>query len=164
MPEELKPCPVPWCGGPAKISNDRGGQTSDSLSRFFVYCRHCGLRGPSGKRKRDGGTEADAIAAWNQRPQDAVLIAAQKVAGTMRTLDDVPARDAKSVRRLTTQLETDCRCLYKLLPRSAPVPVPCLLDKRATCKGNGWKNLYDEENGVSGNLPCSGCAPVKEEA
>lgn len=52
---ELKPCPNPWCGS-TEIETDDVGLYA------YAECKHCGLVGP------DRITEADAIAAWNERP------------------------------------------------------------------------------------------------
>ncbi len=56
------------------------------------------------------------IAAFDQRPSDAVMEAARKVAETMGKLDETPARDERTIRRLTKQLEIDCRSMAPLLP------------------------------------------------
>ena len=57
---DLKPCPNPWCGGDAEIRNEpRRGD-------WWVQCRKCLIDHPA-----RCANEAEAIAAWNQRPADA---------------------------------------------------------------------------------------------
>lgn len=71
---KLKPCPNPWCV--------RGGTLGPALcwqgpKEAFVECGSCGLRGPmfspivlndDGEQVGTRDAEAEAIAAWNQRP------------------------------------------------------------------------------------------------
>lgn len=54
MDDELKPCPVPWCQGDAQ----HGGS---GRMWHYIECSLCGLDGPPQR------TEAEAIAAWNNR-------------------------------------------------------------------------------------------------
>lgn len=60
MPKvELKPCPNPWCRRkfPPKAYRHIGSTTR------YVHCDDCGMDGPT------ADTEAEAIAAWNTRPE-----------------------------------------------------------------------------------------------
>lgn len=61
MPSELKPCP--WCNGPAETRNSRWCGTD----HWGVACTGCG--NPWFDYRAI--TEAEAIAAWNQRPEPA---------------------------------------------------------------------------------------------
>ena len=61
MPSELKPCP--WCNGPAETRNSRWYGTD----HWGVACTGCG--NPWFDYRAI--TEAEAIAAWNQRPEPA---------------------------------------------------------------------------------------------
>ncbi|MCP9269691.1 Lar family restriction alleviation protein [Xenorhabdus sp. XENO-1] len=53
MTDELKPCP--FCGGYSVVDKEYGG-------KYFVYCSECLV-----EQTEPSETEAEAIAAWNQR-------------------------------------------------------------------------------------------------
>lgn len=75
MPNEnLKPCPVLWC---RSNSCDNYPPTVVRIApmKYRPKCGWCGV-----SPKIDFITETEAIAAWNHRPGDAVIEAAQKVA------------------------------------------------------------------------------------
>jgi len=59
MDVELKPCRL--CGGEAFIKHRRETSSGPML---FGWCRECWEQG------RECATEAEAIAAWNRRPDD----------------------------------------------------------------------------------------------
>ncbi len=61
MPSELKPCP--FCGG-QKITPFTG-DGAEGIGRCATFCDWCNAEGPH------CDTEAEAIAAWNQRPEPA---------------------------------------------------------------------------------------------
>lgn len=65
MASELKACPNPWCKENAplvKVDRVRG--------EHYGVCGSCGLYGPYRR------TEVDAIAAWNTRPAEQMLVEA----------------------------------------------------------------------------------------
>ena len=60
--EELKPCPIPFCGGKGHI------RPSDFCKGFFVKCKKCGCETPHYESLIDSeASEEQAIAAWNKR-------------------------------------------------------------------------------------------------
>lgn len=77
MTEELRPCPVPWCGS----------EILETISQPFaraqcVICQSCHCHGPLGK------TEADAITAWNRRvPSTEVTALVEAAREAVDTLD-----------------------------------------------------------------------------
>jgi hypothetical protein len=83
MQDELKACPVPWCGGDVlEILRSAFGHN------YFVKCQHCGATGPAMIDK------AEAITAWNT-PADPALAAAQ---AKVERLRDVLERFVASAR------------------------------------------------------------------
>lgn len=98
--ETIKVCP--FCGG-NPFCRKEGGVTI-----FWTVRCSCSGEGPV------RSTEEKAIAAWNFRPTDAVLLQAQKVADEYRAWLE-PGRK-------TCYLIDTVRELAALLPRSAPVP------------------------------------------
>lgn len=71
MSEALKPCPVPWCNGQAFVNSEK---CHHKELLFWVVCGQCGCK------VSQKISEIYAIAAWNTRPNGAVIEAAQKVA------------------------------------------------------------------------------------
>jgi hypothetical protein len=56
LAEELKPCPIPWCGGLAEM---RRGYPD--MRERFIICNKCGLKSPHSKPF----DEAGIAALWN---------------------------------------------------------------------------------------------------
>jgi hypothetical protein len=54
------PLPCPWCGVVPNGPTDFGGGEDEVI--WFIHCHECAIDGPS------GATPAEAIAAWNERP------------------------------------------------------------------------------------------------
>ncbi len=112
---ELKPCPLKALGicaesqpviGTAPGVIEREGQ-------FYIKCQTCGCHTLwiTGK--------AEAIAAWNQRPTDPIIEAAQKVADAVRAYDDYDGDDATEY-ALETAIVLNARELAALLPAKEP--------------------------------------------
>jgi hypothetical protein len=70
LAEELKPCPIPWCGGLAEM---RRGYPD--MRERFIICNKCGLKSPHSKPFDEAGIaalwnasalngERDAIVRW----------------------------------------------------------------------------------------------------
>ena len=60
--EELKKCPVPWCGGNAVLNGPY-------LGWWTVRCELCGCKSDAFKDgDYDTNGQAEAIAQWNERP------------------------------------------------------------------------------------------------
>jgi Lar family restriction alleviation protein len=69
MQDELKACPVPWCGGDVlEVLRSAFGHN------YFVKCQHCGAAGPAMIDK------AEAVTAWNTRADPALASAQAEVA------------------------------------------------------------------------------------
>ncbi len=96
MASELKPC---YCGG----ANFDAFTELTPPEYGVVRCRLCGL----GMQK---ATLSEAIAAWNQRPSDAVLDAARKVA------EEWHFRDENIKAEVSTNLRDAIESLCALLP------------------------------------------------
>ncbi len=102
-PMEIKSCPNPWCEKKPKPSVQHY-----PLDKH-VLCASCLTKGPSRL------TEVEAVAEWNRRPADAVLLQAQKVAEcsvAWRRTANRPEFEA---------LNRACDTLAALMPRNAPV-------------------------------------------
>lgn len=102
----LKPCPMPGCGGAAEMRHFENVEF-----RYWAQCTKNVLH--DGPRQK---TPEAAAEIWNTRENDDVIAAAQKVADAMRALDALPARDILSIRTGERQLESESRALAALLP------------------------------------------------
>ena len=118
MPEELKPCPNPFGVYSHDVTTYHTGYD------WNTKC-HCGVQ--SGGR----ATREQSIAAWNTRPSDAVLEAAQKVAEEIREIVNDHNSGKYSTPGGLEHLGDVWRLLYRwntelaaLLPPSAPVQPP----------------------------------------
>ena len=63
--EELKSCPIPFCGGKGYICH-----SDVSVNAFFVKCQKCGCETPPYESLIDSETsEEQTINAWNKRAE-----------------------------------------------------------------------------------------------
>lgn len=58
MTEALKPCPIPWCGGKAKMGNGY-----PDMRQHYIICCKCGLKTPHSKPFDEDGI----VELWNTR-------------------------------------------------------------------------------------------------
>ena len=63
--EELKKCPVPWCGGDGRLYHPSDGDAWLNTEKHTVICTECDCETDV------FDTKADAIKQWNDRGDDA---------------------------------------------------------------------------------------------
>ncbi len=132
--ETIKPCP--FCDSSKSSPRLEVNWYKGMVWVGHVVCTACSTVRYGTQSKDESVTRNTAIAAWNQRPTDAVMEAAQKVLASIDSgITLCPGCNSVVALRIA------------LLPRSAPVPTtePCgmcggtgIIDQHQTMTGDGF--------------------------